>query len=90
MKTLDFDDGVINLDVNGTGRIFSFNPTDTKIYEGFLEMVRDTPQKLNQLSVKAEKLEAKKLDENERTAEELKIYAEIDKILREAFDNTFG
>ena len=53
-------------------------------------MVRDTPQKLNQLSVKAEKLEAKKLDENERTAEELKIYAEIDKILREAFDNTFG
>ena len=39
MKTLDFDDGVINLDVNGTGRIFSFNPTDTKLYEGFLEMV---------------------------------------------------
>lgn len=90
MKTLDFDDGVINLDVNSTGRIFSFNPTDTKIYEGFLEMVRDTPQKLNQLSVKAEKLAAKKLDDNERTAEELKIYAEIDKILREAFDNTFG
>ena len=90
MKTLDFDDGVINLDVNSTGRIFSFNPTDTKIYEGFLEMVRDTPQKLNQLSVKAEKLKAKKLDENERTAEELKIYTEIDKILREAFDNTFG
>jgi len=90
MKTLDFDDGVINLDVNGTGRIFSFNPTDTKIYEGFLELVRDTPQKLNQLSVKAEKLAEKKMDDSERAAEELKIYAEIDKILREAFDNTFG
>ena len=90
MATLKFDDGVINLDVNDSGRILSFNPTDTKIYEGFMEMIRDTPQKLNQLSVKAEKLAAKKLDDNERTAEELKIYAEIDKILREAFDNTFG
>ncbi len=90
MATLKFDDGVINLDVNDSGRILSFNPTDTKIYEGFMEMIRDTPQKLNQLSVKAEKLAKKEMDDNERTAEELKIYAEIDKILREAFDNTFG
>ena len=90
METLKFDDGVINLDVNDSGRILSFNPTDTKIYEGFMEMMRDTPQQLNQLSIKAEKLAKKEMDDNERTAEELKIYAEIDKILREAFDNAFG
>lgn len=90
MATLKFDDGVINLDVNDSGRILSFNPTDTKIYEGFMEMMRDTPQQLNQLSIKAEKLAKKEMDDNERTAEELKIYAEIDKILREAFDNAFG
>ena len=86
MKTLDFDDGVINLDVNGTGRIFSFNPTDTKIYEGFLEMVRDTPQKLNQLSVKAEKLEAKKLDENERS-NSIRLLKVKDMVINEAIES---
>lgn len=90
MGVLKFDDGVINLAVNDTGRIFSFNPTDTKIYEGFYSLMNDTPQKLNKLSIEAEKIDGKDLDDKEKAAEELKVYAEIDKILREAFDNAFG
>ena len=90
MGVLKFDDGVINLAVNNTGRIFSFNPTDTKIYEGFYALMQETPKKLNELSSEAEKIEKKKLDDNARAAEELKIYAEIDKMLREAFDSAFG
>lgn len=90
MGVLKFDDGIINLAVNDTGRIFSFNPTDTKIYEGFYSLMNDTPQKLNKLSIEAEKIEGKDLDDKAKAAAELKVYAEIDKILREAFDNAFG
>lgn len=90
MGVLKFDDGIINLAVNDTGRIFSFNPTDTKIYEGFYSLMNDTPQKLNKLSIEAEKIDGKDLDDKAKAAEELKVYAEIDKILREAFDNAFG
>lgn len=90
MGVLKFDDGIINLAVNDTGRIFSFNPTDTKIYEGFYKLVNETPQQLNSLSVEAEKLDGKELDEKEKTEAELKVYSEIDKILREAFDGAFG
>ncbi len=90
MGVLKFDDGIVSLDINGTGRILSFNPTDTKIYEGFYALIQDTPQKLNKISVEAEKIESKNLDEKAKAAEELKVYSEIDKVLREAFDNIFG
>lgn len=90
MGVLKFDDGIVNLDINGTGRILSFNPTDTKLYEGFYSLMQDTPQKLNKISVEAEKIKSKNLDEKAKAAEELKVYSEIDKVLREAFDNIFG
>lgn len=90
MGVLRFDDGVINLAVNDTGRIFSFNPTDPKIFEGFFSMMEETQNKLNKLSVEAAKIEAKELSEKEKTAEEMKIYSEIDKALREVFDTAFG
>ncbi len=90
MQTLKFDDGVINLDVNGSGRILSFNPTDARVYDGFFQLANEMPEKLNKLSAEEEKLNAKGLDETERAKEELKLYAEIDKTLREGFDDTFG
>ena len=82
MQTLKFDDGVINLDVNGSGRILSFNPTDARVYDGFFQLANEMPEKLNKLSAEEEKLNAKGLDETERAKEELKLYAEIDKTLR--------
>lgn len=90
MDALKFDDGVINLDVNNTGRILSFNPTDAKVYDVFFQLVHEMPEKLNKLSVEEEKLKGKKLDEMERVKEELKLYAKVDKLLRECFDNALG
>lgn len=90
MGSLNFDDGRISLAVNNTGRIFSFNPTDPKIFEGFFGMMDDAQSKLNKLSVEAEKIEAKNLKPEEKAKEELKVYAEIDKALREVFDGAFG
>lgn len=90
MGALKFDDGIINLEVNETGRIFSFNPTNAKLYEGFYKLVHETPVKLENLSKEAKELEEKELSKKEKTVEEIKLYSEIDKILREAFDDTFG
>lgn len=90
MGALKFDDGIINLEVNETGRIFSFNPTNAKLYEGFYKLVHETPVKLENLSKEAKELDNKELSKKEKTAEEIRLYSEIDKILREAFDDTFG
>ena len=90
MGALKFDDGIINLEVNETGRIFSFNPTNAKLYEGFYKLVHETPVKLENLSKEAKELDKKELSKKEKTAEEIRLYSEIDKILREAFDDTFG
>ena len=87
---LNFDDGIISLAVNGGERTFRFNPTDPAIYEGFMRMVSDAPQKLNKLSVEYEKIDMENLSAEERAKKELEAMREMDKILRESFDDTFG
>lgn len=87
---LNFDDGTISLSVNGGERVFRFNPTDPAIYEGFMRLVTEAPQKLNKLSIEYEKLDKENLTQEERVKKELEALAEMDKILREAFDDTFG
>lgn len=87
---LNFDDGIISLAVNGGERTFRFNPTDPAIYEGFMRMVSDAPQKLNKLSVEYEKIDMENLPAEERAKKELEAMREMDKILRESFDDTFG
>lgn len=87
---LNFDDGTISLAVNGGERTFRFNPTDPAIYEGFMRLVNDAPQKLNKLSVEYEKIDMETLSAEERAKKELEALREMDKILREAFDDTFG
>lgn len=87
---LNFDDGTISLSVNGGERIFRFNPTDPAIYEGFMRLVNDAPQKLNNLSIQYEKIDKENMTNEERAKRELEVLAEMDKILREAFDDTFG
>ena len=88
--TLNFDDGTISLAINGSGRIFRFNPTDPAVYDGFMRMVTDAPQKLNKLSIEYEYLDKQELEPQERAMKELEAMNKIDKILREAFDDTFG
>lgn len=87
---LSFDDGTISLSVNGGERIFRFNPTDPAVYEGFMRLVNDAPQKLNNLSIQYEKIDKQNMTNEERAKRELEVLAEMDKILREAFDDTFG
>lgn len=87
---LSFDDGSISLSVNGGERIFRFNPTDPAIYDGFMRLVIEAPQKLNNLSIQYEKIDKENLTPEERVRKELDVLNEMDEILRAAFDDTFG
>lgn len=87
---LNFDDGTISLAVNGEDRIFRFNPTDTFIYEGFMKLFQETPDKVMKLSERATAAAEKDLSKEEQIEEELKLRREIDGILRDAFDEIFG
>ena len=87
---LNFDDGTISLAVNGEDRIFRFNPTDTFIYEGFMKLFQETPDKVMKLSERATAAAEKDLSKEEQLEEELKLRREIDGILRDAFDEIFG
>ena len=88
--TLKFDDGTISLAVNGDDRIFRFNPTDTFIYEGFMKLFQETPDKVLKLSERAAIAAEKDLPKEKQLEEELKLRREIDGILRSAFDEIFG
>lgn len=87
---LNFDDGTISLAVNGEDRIFRFNPTDTFIYEGFMKLFQETPDKVMKLSERAAAAAEKDLSKEEQLEEELKLRREIDNILRDTFDEIFG
>lgn len=87
---LSFDDGIISLSVNGGERIFRFNPTDPAVYEGFMRLVTEAPQRLNKLSVEYEKMDKEDMSDVDRAKKELEAMGEMDKILRELFDDTFG
>lgn len=87
---LNFDDGTISLVVNGEDRIFRFNPTDTFIYEGFMKLFQETPDKVMKLSERAAAAAEKDLSKEKQLEEELKLRREIDGILRDAFDEIFG
>ena len=88
--SLNFDDGTIALSVNGEDRIFRFNPTDTFIYEGFMKLFQETPDKVMKLSERAAVAAERDLSKEEQIEEELKLRREIDNILRDAFDEIFG
>ena len=92
-NVLNFDSGIINLVVNGdASKVFSFNPTDSRIYEGFFKLIDETTMKLEAMTKEAETLEAKRNDmSDEKYAKaELLLRSECDKILRDGFDEIFG
>lgn len=42
-QTLQFDDGLLRLDINGSG-LLTFNPTDFNVYQRFFQLLQDLPQ----------------------------------------------
>jgi len=89
MKNLNFDTGSITLFIQGDpSRPFSFNPADTKIYEGFQHIVAESERELLAIA------EKNKTRENATKAEEIDAYVkannEADKYMRKELDNTFG
>ena len=42
-KTLQFDDGLLRLDVNGNG-LLTFNPSDFNVYQRFFGLLKELPE----------------------------------------------
>ena len=42
-KTLQFDDGLLRLDINGNG-ILTFNPSDFNVYQRFFGLLKELPE----------------------------------------------
>lgn len=42
-KILQFDDGLIRLDINGNG-LLTFNPSDFNVYQRFFQLVKELPE----------------------------------------------
>ena len=87
---LNFDDGTIALTVNGSDRVFRFNPTDPAVYEGFMRLVTDAPRKMEEVAGKYKNTGIENMERTERIQMELKALHEADEVLRAAFDDTFG
>lgn len=85
---LKFDDGIIALAVNGGDRIFRFNPTDPAVYDGFMNLMSEVPEKITALAVEAEKTDD--MTSEEQAKSELAQFKKADAVLRELFDGTFG
>lgn len=42
-KTLQFDDGLLRLDINGNG-LLTFNPSDFNVYQRFFQLLKELPE----------------------------------------------
>ena len=89
MKNLNFDDGNITLYIQGDpSRSFSFNPANTKMYEGFQHIIAESEKEL--LAIDERNKTKKDATEDEEIDAYVKASNEADKFLRKELDNTFG
>ena len=84
MEKIDFDSGVMEFKVNGSG-VLRFNPGDPNVYARFLEAadkIRDVETALTE--------QAKSLEEQDSGKAAVKLMAEADKQMKEILGWVFG
>lgn len=52
-KTLQFDDGLLRLDINGNG-LLTFNPSDFNVYQRFFGLLKELPELEKRYTVQVE------------------------------------
>ena len=84
MEKIDFDSGIMEFKVNGSG-VLRFNPRDPNVYARFLEAadkIRDVETALTE--------QAKSLEEQDSGKAAVKLMAEADKQMKEILGWVFG
>lgn len=84
-KKVQFDDGLIRLDINGNG-ILAFNPSDFNVYQRVYALTRELPELEKQYSREVEESET----EFERVGKELDRAREIDLAVKKKLSHAFG
>ncbi|MBR4108727.1 MAG: hypothetical protein IKK41_00155 [Oscillospiraceae bacterium] len=84
MKNIQFDSGIEEFRINGTG-VLRFNPGDPNVYARFLEAAEKIQSLEKDLILQAQKISGE--DSGEQT---VKLMAEADRQMKEVLDWVFG
>lgn len=90
-KTLQFDDGLLRLDINGNG-LLTFNPSDFNVYQRFFQLVKELPDLEKKYASEVEADTGKPDEEQtfELAGRELDRAKEIDSEIKSRLGKVFG
>lgn len=91
MKNLSFDVGMIELAIQGDqSRILRFNPSDSKIADGFLSLIAKTNGKFKEFGEKEKAIKELSLSDLEKAKQINELSLNIDTFFRNELDEIFG
>ena len=87
-KTLQFDDGLLRLDINGNG-ILTFNPSDFNVYQRFFGLLKELPQLEKRYAAEVEQPGSED-DSFALAGRELDRARELDREIKDKLGAAFG
>lgn len=87
-KTLQFDDGLLRLDINGNG-ILTFNPSDFNVYQRFFGLLKELPE-LEKLYAAEVEQPGSEDDSFALAGRELDRARELDREIKDKLGAAFG
>ena len=87
-KTLQFDDGLLRLDINGNG-ILTFNPSDFNVYQRFFGLLKDLPELEKRYAAEVEQPGSED-DSFALAGRELDRARELDREIKDKLGAAFG
>lgn len=91
VKTLQFDDGLLRLDVNGNG-LLTFNPSDFNVYQRFFQLLKELPEMEKRYAAQVEQStgETGEGGSLELAGGELDWARDMDREIKEKLSGVFG
>lgn len=86
-QTLQFDDGLLRLDINGSG-LLTFNPTDFNVYQRFFQLLQELPELEKRYIAQVE--QSGGADEMALAGQELERARALDQELKNRLGQVFG
>lgn len=91
-KTLQFDDGLLRLDINGNG-LLTFNPSDFNVYQRFFQLLKELPELEKRYTAEVEASSGENPGEEETfqmAGRELDRARDIDREIKDKLGAVFG
>lgn len=91
-KTLQFDDGLLRLDINGNG-LLTFNSSDFNVYQRFFQLLKELPELEKRYAAEVEASSGENPGEEETfrlAGRELDRARELDREIKDKLGAVFG